>query len=231
MKLICLPYAGADIYTYRNMQRNMAETIEVVRVELPGRGARSNEPLLTDLHEIVTDLFDHVRPALSQPYAFFGHSMGAMLAYLLTRRIIAAGMPAPRHLFCSGFKGPSLRVNETQRHLLPRRAFYDMLRRMGGIQDELLDDQDAMEYFEPILRADFQALDVHVYRAGDPFAIGTTILLGREDTVTSEQAQAWQKETTSPVEVIWFPGGHFFIFENLAEVGTLISRTLLERTE
>ncbi len=101
--LYCLPYAGGHSLSYRDFQANVAENILIKPLELPGRGKRIKEPLLTNLETMVDDLFQQIQNELNdKPYAIYGHSMGTLLGYLLTKRILNAGKPAPLHLFVSG---------------------------------------------------------------------------------------------------------------------------------
>ena len=130
MNLFCFPFAGGNVCSYRGLGQSLGRVV-VTTFELPGRGRRFREPSLHDLDAMVEDLYRQVRPGLRKPYAFYGHSLGASLAYLLTRRTITEGDLPPRYLFVSGQKGPAVRIDET-RHLLPKEAFRDMLIKLGG---------------------------------------------------------------------------------------------------
>ena len=118
IRLFCVPYAGGNSYSYRDWQKHTAEFVDVVPIELPGRGRRSSEALLVGMDALVEDVFAQIRPLMPEPYAIFGHSMGACLGYLLTRRILDAGLCPPVHLFCSGRDAPSLGSNHRHRNNL-----------------------------------------------------------------------------------------------------------------
>lgn len=195
-------------------------------MEPPGRGRRIREPLIRDLHMMAKDIFDQIRSALQEPYAIYGHSMGAMLAYLVTRQVLAAGLPPPRQLFLSGCGAPCSKLNQPGRHKLPKEAFWQALRELGGSPPEILEDEELQHFFEPILRADFEAIEKYCYQEVAPFDIPIIAMIGYEEFVTREEVALWQMETTAPVEVVTFPGNHFFIFDRAYEIARLIKKSL-----
>ena len=176
VNLIFLPYAGAGFYAYRDFRKYLPDFIQITALDLPGHGKRMNESLLTDIHEIVKDIFHQIKDNLETPYAFYGHSMGASLGYLLTNLIADAGEIArPRHLFFSGKSGP-MAEEERALHKLPKRDLIDALLEYGGIPGEVLDHEELLDLFLPILRADFQALGNYVYESTVPLDIPMTVM-------------------------------------------------------
>jgi surfactin synthase thioesterase subunit len=224
--VFCLPFAGGSKYSYRGYVNAAPRNIEVVPLEIPGRGSRSKEKLLTNIHLILDDVFMQVRDRVSQPYAIYGHSMGTLLAYLLTKRLVTAKMPLPLHLFLSGSGGPAVHHREEVYHLLPKAAFLNKIRNMGGSPDEILDDEILMNFFEPILRADFQATETYQYAPLGPFDIPMTCMIGLQEKTTYEEVLAWKRETTGSFEVMQFPGKHFFIFDHENEILKIIDDKL-----
>ena len=159
MHLFCIPFAGGNAWAYRALERFVSPEITVDGLELPGRGRRSDEPLRGSLDELANDVFNQIRArAVTGRYAIFGHSMGALLAYLAAHRIRRAGLPPPEALFLSGSSAPASRPVR-QRHLLPSPEFAAMLRELGGCPPQVLEDAGLFEFFEPILRADFKAVE------------------------------------------------------------------------
>ena len=219
--LFCIPFAGGSAYSYRDLQRHAAG-VRFVTLELPGRGRRFSVPLLTSLPEMVDDLFGQIRDRLESPYALYGHSLGACLGYLLVKRIICEGCPLPQRLFVSGWEAPTLPMRERGLHLLPRPQFIETLKRFEGTVPEVLENQEMMDLFEPVLRADIQALDNYVHERTAPFAVPITVMRGSEEKVSRAEAQAWQKETTAAIEYLEFTGGHFFIFSHAEAIGRLL---------
>jgi surfactin synthase thioesterase subunit len=227
--LYCLPFAGGNTLSYREFQTHVHNTIQIKAIELPGRGKRMREPLLTDAKVIVADAFTQIQSEITnQRYAIYGHSMGALLGYLLTKRILSCGQPAPVHLIVSGRRAPSVTDDKPLKHLLSKEAFLTALKDMGGFPLELLAHKELIDFFEPILRTDFRAIETYSYQPTSSFDIPITILHGLNDEeVTYAELLPWQQETQQPIAIKQFPGGHFFIFEHLAQIGQVFSRTLI----
>ncbi len=225
MNLFCFPFAGGSSTSYLGLQKEF-NSATVVTLELPGRGRRFGDSLLTDMHAMVDDLFGQLASQLTRPYALYGHSMGASLAYLLTKRILDDRLPPPAHLFVSGRGGPSVPRHE-DRHRLPRIEFLNMLKELGGSPPELLADDELMELFEPVLRADFCAVASYRHKETAPFDVPILVLHGKQDRdVTKEEALQWQRETTQEIDFVEFPGDHFFIFQFWPKIRQLFEERL-----
>lgn len=213
-RVVLLPFAGGHSYSYRPLTAAAPPGLELACPELPGRGRRMSRPLLTDLEAMVQDLLPTLPPPGPQPWLLFGHSMGALLALLLARRLRALGRGLPAGLVVSGLEGPSVLERQRRRHLLPTPQFRREVRDMGGSPPEILDNPEFFSFFEPILRADFQAVETYRHRPEPPLDLDITVLRGDGDTVSLEQARAWQDESTRPIALHSLPGGHFFIFDH-----------------
>jgi len=228
LNLFCLPYAGGNSYSYRPLEKHLPEHIRLAGIEIPGRGLRAREPLIYSLDALANDIFGQLKPRLGEgPYALFGHSMGAALCFLCLRRIAAAGLAYPQMVFLSGKSAPSVNENQT-RHLLPRDAFVEMLRDLGGCPPEILDEEELIDYFEPILRADFQAVETWRTTEQPPLPVPFVVLHGQDDQVTREEAMAWAKETAGGFRFHEFAGDHFFIQRHWASIAQLICTHLAE---
>lgn len=225
MKIFCLPFAGASKYSYRGYMKMAPESITLVPVELPGRGSRSQETLLRDIDVMVLDIFEQIKHQLAAPYAIYGHSMGGLIGLELARKISYEGHPRPAHLFFSGCTAPSLKRNSTGHSQLPQTDFFRILDEYGGCPDELLANHDLMCFFEPILRADFQAVESYRYQKKPVLDIPIDVYLGTGEKITYEDGIKWQEETTEKVHVRQFPGKHFFIFGHEQQLMNLIAIT------
>jgi len=230
MKMYCLPFAGGNSYSYRAFQEHVVfnELFSITSIELPGRGRRIREALLEDI-ELLTDdaLQQLLKFDLTQPYVIYGHSMGALLGYLITKRLIKKQLPLPQHLFFSGCAAPPFMTQTTIKSDLSPIEFTQMLRDLGGCPSEILDDPQLFEFFAPVLRADFKAVEVYNYQADTPFNIGMTVLTGDQDSETPKNyAAEWQKETTQPIFMQEFKGEHFFIFNYLDEIAAIFKQQL-----
>lgn len=226
MNLFCFPFAGANKYSYNQFMPHLAKGITIHTLELPGRGRRIREPAFTDIHEMAGDLYQMIHKNLFRPYALYGHSMGTILAYLVIKKIIRDGLPLPVYLFVSGRGGPAALEKKRNRYLLPRNEFIAELREMGGSPDEVLNDDALMDFFEPILRADFAAIEQYRYEETAPFPVPILAMAGLEEKITMDELAAWQKETTRRAELRNFTGKHFFIYEHAQELVHLINTRL-----
>lgn len=230
INIFCLPFAGGSRYSY-NGYRQYAQHINIVPLELPGRGSRFQEPLLDNIHDMVEDLFAQIKERLSHPYAIYGHSMGALLGFLLTRRIVEEGLREPRHLFFTGRAAPCVKKVREAIHTQPRDEFFASLKELGGCPEELLQDEALMDCFEPIIRADFQALANYQYETGDAFDIPITVMTGVEEDISREEALAWQQETTALVAVKAFVGDHFFIYGHERAIVNIMTGVMLQQQQ
>ena len=226
ISLYCLPYAGGNAFSYRPLSACCPPELVVSGVELPGRGLRTNEALCISLEKLADDVFSQLRVNIAKGrYALFGHSMGAALAYLCLLRIRRAGLPLPEALFVSGKEAPTVSKGKV-RHLLPRPAFIKMLHDLGGCPSEILQNEDILNYFEPILRADFQAVETWQHRAEEPLPVPLVVLFGRDDDVDRDEASAWSLETSGSFHLHELDGGHFFIQHHWKKIASIIGTTL-----
>src|SRR5690349_13710103 len=136
INIYCLPFAGGSQLSYSPFVRYENGRVQFLPLELPGRGARWREPLLTNIHKMAHDAFEQIRNDLTQPYAIYGHSMGSLIGYLLTKKILAYGLPAPMHLFFSGAHEPTRPQLKQPRYLFSKEDFIKKIKDLGGSPDE-----------------------------------------------------------------------------------------------
>src|SRR5687767_5912422 len=135
--LICLPFSGGSVYSYKSFERFSPPFLKLVPVELPGRGQRVREPLLKNIHQMVDDIFLRIKNVVHAPYAIYGHSMGSVLGYLLTKKILKEELDSPLHLFFTGCKAPGEPDRERFRYTLPKKEFIEKIRSLGGSMDSV----------------------------------------------------------------------------------------------
>jgi surfactin synthase thioesterase subunit len=226
MNLLFFPFAGGNQYSFARLLKYLPNHFEAYVFELAGRGDRTDEPLMSDIAEIVKDIYRKIIPYIGKPYVIYGHSMGGLIGYLVVREIVANNLSLPLHLFVSGTSGPSFRENRNI-STLPKAAFINRIREYQGMPDEVLNNNEIIDYFEPILRCDFRATENYKYIQEAPLRIPISVLTGTEDnTLEPEGVEAWLKESGSQVEIHRFSGGHFFIFDHAASVMRLIADKL-----
>ena len=228
INLFCLPFAGGNKYSYREYVEKAPSFLNLIPLDYPGRGTRMREPLPTDIHELTTDLYNQVSPIADQgDYAIYGHSLGGLMAYQLTRRLLANGHKPPTHIFITGTTGPSaLSRTEKKRHLLNKEDFIAEIRDLDGMPEEILNNEELLFYFEPILRSDFKISEDYVYEDEAPFDIPMTVITGTEEDMELDDIRLWQKETLQVVDFKRMPGKHFFIFQHAFKIVEIISRKL-----
>jgi medium-chain acyl-[acyl-carrier-protein] hydrolase len=230
IKLFCLPFAGGSAAMFNPWPKYLDAQIEVIPMEFAGRGKRILEPLDFSLAHIVEDaLASWRREVRDGPYAFFGHSLGAMVVYELAVVIKQLNFPPPEHIFFSGRPAPgSPRRDSKLRHLLPDAEFKAELLELGGTANEVFEHPELMELVFPVLRNDFRIAEEYHYRKKvDSLDCDITILLGREEDVLPDEAEAWIRHTRKNCVICYFPGGHFFIQDQIESIARLIDETLL----
>jgi medium-chain acyl-[acyl-carrier-protein] hydrolase len=212
LRLFCFPYAGAGAAIYRSWPDFLPADIEVCPVQFPGRGTRLSESPLTRLQPLVEDLDRALAPLLDKPFAFFGHSLGALVGFELARHRSRQSGIQPTHLFVSAGRAPQIERRDRPIHGLRDAEFLAELRRLNGIPGPVMEDAELMAIMLPILRADFAVYETYRYAAGTPLACGISGFGGLQDRrVSRGDLDAWQDQTHTPFSLRMFPGDHFFV--------------------
>ena len=226
VRLFCFPYAGGSALIYRDWARNFPEWVEVCPVQLPGRGARLREKPFVRMDQLVKSLLSEMRPYLTKPFAFFGHSMGAVIGFEITRLLRRENAKLPVHLFISGRSAAQRAVTKPPTYNLPDEEFKQELQRLAGTPAEVLAHPELMEVVMPLLRADFELIQTYEYNHEQPLNIPLTALGGLEDEITREQLEGWRDETTGPFSVRMFAGDHFYLNTNQQLLPPILTREL-----
>ena len=212
LRLFCFPYSGAAAAIYYPWADTLPPTIEVCPVQLPGHGTRLSETLITRLAPLVDATAAALEPYFDRPFAFFGHSMGALLSFELARRLRHAGQSGPRALFVSGHGAPQLRDPNPPLHQLPEPEFIEKLRELNGTPEDVLHHVELLQLLTPILRADFAVCETYVYPQEPPLNCPLSAYGGLGDAyVSREELQAWHAQTTGAFNIRMFPGDHFYL--------------------
>ncbi|MBO4205832.1 thioesterase II family protein [Micromonospora echinofusca] len=221
-RLVCFPHAGGSASYFFPVSRTLSPRFDVVALQYPGRQDRRAEPCPPTIGEMADQITEAVLPWTDLPVAFFGHSMGAILAYEVTLRLKAKRI-VPTGLFASGRRAPSTVRHETN-HLLPEPQFIAELHKLEGTEASLLADDDLLRMILPALRSDYRAIET--YQRHDEAKVDCPIvaLLGDIDPkVTAAEARVWEKHTTRSFTLRLFPGGHFYLNTHAADVIRLIA--------
>lgn len=222
VRLFCFPSAGKSPAAYTRWPPGLPSTIDVLPAQLPGRGTRYREPSVTHFPTLVELLAQHIEPLLDVPFAFFGHSLGALVAFELARALRNRNAPVPVLLIVAARSAPHLRT-VSPLYQLPSELFLEAIQnRYGAFDDEIKNQPEVLKWFEPILRADFTLFDTYVYSDRPPLDCPIVAYGGSTDHMTAgSDLQAWERHTSKEFSARLLPGSHFF-FEKSAETRRLL---------
>jgi pyochelin biosynthetic protein PchC len=212
-RLVCFPYAGGGANYVFRLSAALRRDVEVLAVQYPGRQDRLDEPLVDDLTALADRIAATMPEWADRPTAFFGHSMGAVVAYEVARRREGQAR-ALDHLHVSGRRAPS-RVRDTAVHRRDDAGIREEIAELGGPSTELLAHPELGPLLLPPIRNDYKAIETYRHAAGPPLTCPVTVLVGDADPlVTLDEAAAWAEHTTGRFELRVFPGGHFFLADH-----------------
>lgn len=214
LRLFCFPHVGAGASVF-NLWRPawMPDNIELWTVRLPGREQRLSEAPFRRMGPLVEALYEAMATQLSGPYAFYGHSLGALVAFEMARKIQRQRGPGPICLLVSAHTAPQLGLCRPVLYNLPDKEFVDALRRFAGTPDEALDNEDLMSIMMVALRADFEVDETYSYEEGQPLDCPISAFGGTGDPdVSQADLEAWRTHTSQKFNLQMMEGDHFFIF-------------------
>jgi len=230
VRLFCFPYAGSGASIFRGWQDHLPDDIEVVGVQLPGRENRFTEPRFNRLVDVIAPLHDLVVGMADIPFYFFGHSIGALIAFELTRALQRYGSTQPFHLVVSGMRAPQILSRSEAHHLMDDDTLLEKIKDYNGTPKVLLQDVELMRFFLPQLRDYFAISETYEYMAGAPLNCPITALGGDDDpNVAESDLAAWQTHTCGEFRHLLFKGDHFFIHPNKQAILELLGRTVIRR--
>lgn len=231
LQLVCLPQAGGNAWTYRQWAERLPSPIELLAVQYPGHGDRLGEEPYRDFDRLLSRITKFLAPELDRPYALFGHSMGAILAFETGRTLQATDIGPPTHVFLSGYNAPgvpSFVENSTPVHQMSDSQLLERIEALDCTPREILEDQEMRTLLLRMIRADSAVCDSHVLRDRSPLVSPITVLGGMDDPRTSESGlKAWQELTTDHFDVRWFKGNHGFLLSEEERVHKMLVSVLL----
>ena len=228
IRLFCFPYAGGSATIYRRWQGALPPEIEILPVELPGRASRFREAPFARLAPLIEALGEGLVTELVSPYVFFGHSMGALVAYELTRWLSRQRVPGPELVIASGRRAPHIPPDEEPYHDLPDPEFRAKLHELGGTPREILEHPELMDMLIPILRADFAVHETYRHQSGEPISAPLAAYGGLADPeVSKDHLQGWGRHTSGAFRVRMFAGGHFFLDRDPVPLQRAIAEEIL----
>lgn len=229
VRLVCLPHAGGSAAFYVPLAKALSPDVDTLAVQYPGRQDRRLEPLIETVAGLADGLAAELAPWTDRPFALFGHSLGAVLAFEVARRLEAMGR-APVALFASGRGAPSRHRREFS-HRLDDQALIREMRKLGGTDPRVFDNEDLLQLALPVMRADYEAVETYRFQPGPPLSCPVTAVNGQDDPkVTPDDADAWREHTTADFQTVTLPGGHFYLVDRHDEMVDLITRRLTALT-
>ena len=225
--ILCFPYGGGGASFYRGWSGFTPPSIAICPVQLPGREDRFVEPLFERMTELVAAAADAIEPLLRAPYAFFGHSLGGLIAYELTHELMRRGAPLPVHLFVSATAAPQLASTIPPIHHLPKEEFLREVQRYDRLPQEVVEHRELLDLLLPRLRADFTVAGTYAYVARPPLNLPITAFSGAaDDIVLPATVDGWREQTAATFRHESFSGDHFFIAEHAPAVVSMLARAL-----
>lgn len=232
LRLFCFPYAGGNAFIYRSWGDQLPSHVELYSIQFPGRGSQLRQPAFTRLSAMLDFLYQGIVPLLDKPFAFFGHSMGALICFELARHLGVQQSLEPLGLFLSGRGAPTIKSDEPITFDLPEDEFISELRRLNGTPREVLEHPELLQLMLPILRADFELCQTYSFTSTARLNCPIFVYGGLQDEeVPRENLEAWRDQTTSALTVRMFPGDHFFLHASQSLLLRSLSSDLYQLTQ
>lgn len=219
-RVFAFPYSGAGSTAYFQWAKQcQSHASDFIGIQPPGRENRLREKPLTDLSVLLASLLPAITPLLDKPFVFFGHSMGALIAFELCRSLRNQGLPLPQHLYVSGFRAPDMPNPNKVLHRLSDQAIIDNLRQYGGTPEAVLSNKELMAMFLPVLRADFALHETYRYQPEAPLPCPITALSGVSDSISKpDYMRNWGRQTATYFEQVQYVGDHFFLHKHMSAI-------------
>ena len=206
----------------------LPDWIELLPVQLSGREQRLSQPASRNLLDVVHTLGESILSLVEEPFALFGHSMGAIIGYELTRHLRRTVQAQPACLFVAACRAPHVARDDTPLHGLPDGEFLEQLQqRYQGLPPEISANREIVDALLPTIKADFQCLETYAHRQQPPLDCPIFACGGIDDTsVTASHLNAWKQHTNDAFTLRLFPGGHFFLKDHPTNLPGMIARHL-----
>jgi medium-chain acyl-[acyl-carrier-protein] hydrolase len=232
LRLLCFPYAGAGASVFRGWATALPPGVELCPIQLPGRESRWREPPFTHLPSLIETLADVLKPLLTVPFAFFGHSMGAFISFELARQLRRSSALSPVHLFLSAARAPHIPDPHPPIHQLGDAEFVRALLRLNGIPVQVLQNAELMQLVLPSLRADLTLCETYKYYPEPPLHCPISAYGGQQDSkVAYPHLAAWRSYTRRAFTCRLFPGDHFFVISARTSFLRILSDELSARVK
>ncbi|MCT2592044.1 alpha/beta fold hydrolase [Streptomyces sp. N2-109] len=223
-RLVAFPHAGGSASFFFGLGRALRSQVEVLGVQYPGRQERRTEKMIDNIPDMADQVFSRLNAWRDRPLVLLGHSLGAIVAFEVARRLEQETSTGVSGLIVSGRRAPSIIKDDEDLHLREDRDLLAEIRVLGGTDGGLLQDDELMQMILPAVRTDYKAIETYRMKPGPKLQCPVSVLTGDADPrVSLDEVQAWRDQTAGAVQFRVFPGGHFFITDHLDEVCKAIS--------
>ncbi|OYQ64854.1 hypothetical protein B9G53_09750 [Pseudanabaena sp. SR411] len=229
LNLICFPPGGCGASIFNSWSKYLPSGLAISAVQLPGRETRFKEVAFSNMALLISELLISLLPYVKNvPFAVFGHSVGALIAFEFVRQLYQNHLPSPEYLIVSGRRAPHIPLDKIL-HLQADSALIEELRLIGGTSNLILDDPELMSLFLPIVRADFTINET--YQVFNEFSVNCPILAmgGYDDPLVNQDfLEQWRQYTTGEFEAVMLSGGHMTFKENPQPLLDVVVRKLVK---
>ena len=226
-RLFCFPHAGGTASKYSSFFESFDKNFEIFAIQIPGRENRFREIPYTSIKLLCEEIFNVLVQLSDKPFVFFGHSMGAVIAFELARLFHKSNLQLPKHLLLSSHRAPDIQLRHKPLYNLPEKELLEELSKLGGTAKELFLNSYLFRTFIPTIRADLSIAQTYVYEDEKPLPISISVFGGDNDMyVGSDDLTGWQKQTTKSFTLNLFKGGHFYLYDNKYDFLSIIKKIL-----
>ncbi|WP_411083989.1 thioesterase II family protein [Streptomyces sp. cmx-18-6] len=219
VRLVCFPHAGGNAQMFHGWSSRLPADVEVLAVRYPGRQERMGEPCVESMDELADRISEALTSYGDLPMAFFGHSMGASVAYeVAARQEAGAGAGGPAVVLLSARNAPH-RSSRTSLHRAADDVLVAGVSRLGSLGGDPYAVPELRELLLPVLRSDYKLIET--YRPHSPAVLRAPVVAYRGEAdpgVTYERLSAWGELTTGGFALRAFPGDHFYLAPREAEL-------------
>ena len=227
VRLFCFPFAGGGASAFLPWKKLLPDYISLVPVQLPGHEDRFEEKAIMNAERMYEAMYEGLRPYFSSNMAFFGHSMGGLLAFQFARYMLGRGETVPVHLFLSAAPVP-VRPPEMTGESSEEEEFLRRILQSGTVPEAVMLDEASLQIVKKTLLSDHELLLSMLDGRTDPLAVPVTIMAGERDRlVPLERVQEWRNFTSGSCNMLTWPGGHFYVRRWLDDIVKAIDETLL----
>ncbi|WP_181806014.1 thioesterase II family protein [Streptomyces shenzhenensis] len=228
-RLVCFPHAGGVAGAFQHWQRRLPSDVELLAVQYPGRQERLDEPVAESVEQLADQVAEALTPFLDRPLLLFGHSMGSMVAYEVARRVEESAPGVLAHLFVSAQRAPHAGPPGTL-HQEPDDALVARVRLLDGPRATVYEIAELRQLVLPSLRADYRLVDHYRPARLRRLHAPITVCGGdRDPGCPVTELPTWQQATTADLTVRVFPGGHFYLEPQAAELVACVSAAVAAR--